>query len=58
MELMEQSCKLENDRYVISLPWKKDKSLLLDNCPLAETRLRSLEKSLSKNNEKRECMTR
>ena len=52
MELMEQSCKLENDRYVIGLPWKKDKSLLPDNRPLAETRLRSLEKSLSKNNEK------
>ena len=52
MELMEQSCKLENDRYVIGLPLKKDKSLLPDNRPLAETRLRSLEKSLSKNNEK------
>ena len=52
MELMGQSCKLENDRYVIGLPWKKDKSLLPDNRPLAETRLRSLEKSLSKNNEK------
>ena len=51
MELMEQSCKLENNRYVIGLPWKKNKSLLPDNCPLAETRLRSLEKSLSKNKE-------
>lgn len=52
MELMEQSCKLENNRYVIGLPWKKDKSLLPDNRCLAETRLRSLEKSLSKNKEK------
>ena len=52
MELMEQSCKLENNRYVIGLPWKRDKSLLPDNRSLAETRLRSLEKSLSKNEEK------
>ena len=51
MELMEQSCKLENNRYVIGLPWKKNKSLLPGNRPLAETRLRSLEKSLSKNKE-------
>ena len=52
MELMEQSCKLENNRYVIGLPWKKDTSLLPDNRSLEETRLRSLEKSLSKNEEK------
>lgn len=52
MELMEQSCKLENNRYVIGLPWKKDKTLLPNNRSLAEIRLRSLEKSLSKNEEK------
>ncbi len=52
MELMEQSCKVDNNRYVIGLPWKRDKSLLPDNRSLAEIRLRSLEKSLSKNEEK------
>ena len=52
MELMEQSCKLDNSRYVIGLLWKRDKSLLPDNRPLAQIRLRSPEKSLSKNEEK------
>jgi hypothetical protein len=52
MELMERSCKLDDNRYVIGLPWKRDKNLLPDNRSLAETRLRSLEKSLSKNEEK------
>ena len=52
MELMEQSCKVDNNRYVIGLPWKRDKSLLPYNRSLAEIRLRSLEKSLSKNEEK------
>ena len=50
--LMEQSCELENDRHAIGLQWKKDKSLLPDNRPLVETRVRSLGKSLSKNKEK------
>ena len=52
MELMEKSCKRVNDRYVIGLPWKKDKMLLPDNRSLAETRLCSLERSLSKHPEK------
>ena len=52
MELMEKSCKRVDSRYVIGLPWKGDKSLLPNNHSLAESRLRSLEKSLSKNEEK------
>ena len=52
MELVGQSCKFDSNRYVIGLPWKRDKSLLPVNRPLAETRLQSLEKSLSKNEEK------
>ncbi|CAB4007182.1 Hypothetical predicted protein [Paramuricea clavata] len=52
MELMERSCKLDDNRYVIGLPWNRDKNLLPDNRSLAETRLRSLEKSLSKNDQK------
>ena len=42
IELMESSCKLEDGRYTIGLPWKKDKSLLPNNYPLAEKRLLSL----------------
>ena len=49
MEFMEKSCKRLNDSYVIGLPWEKDKMLLPDNRSLAETRLCSLERSLSKN---------
>ena len=41
-----------NNHYVIGLSWRKDKSLLPNNCSLAETRLRSLEKSLGKNEDK------
>ncbi|CAB4003918.1 Hypothetical predicted protein [Paramuricea clavata] len=52
MELMERSWKLDDNRYVIGRPWKRDKNLLSDNRSLAETRLRSLEKSLSKNDVK------
>ena len=52
MKLMKKSCQRVNDRYVIGLPWKKDKTLLPDNRSLAETRFRSLEKSLSKNPKK------
>ena len=43
MELMKKSCERVNDRYLIGLPWHRS---------LAETQLRSLEKSLSKNPEK------
>ena len=52
MNLMENSCKRVDNRYVIGLPWKKDKTLLPDNRVLAETRLRSLEKSLKRNPDK------
>ncbi|XP_028395734.1 uncharacterized protein LOC114519762 [Dendronephthya gigantea] len=31
IKLMEQSCKRDDNRYVIGLPWKKDKNLLPDN---------------------------
>ena len=43
MDLMKKSCKGVNDRYVIGLPWRKDKTLLPDDRSLSETRLRSLE---------------
>jgi len=33
---------------MVGLPWKKDKSLLPNNYPLAEKRLFSLERSLLK----------
>ena len=35
--------ELMNDRYVIGLPWRKDKTLLPDDRSLSETGLRSLE---------------
>ena len=54
IELMESSCKLEDGRYTIGLPWKKDKSLLpkCNNYPLAEKRLLSLERNLLKDEAK------
>ncbi|CAB4002546.1 Hypothetical predicted protein [Paramuricea clavata] len=52
IEPMEKLCKLENNRYIICLPWKRDKTLLPNNRSLVESRLQSLEKSLSKNEEK------
>ena len=52
IELMESSCKLEDSRYTIGLPWKKDKSLLPNNYPLAEKRLISLERNLLKDEAK------
>ena len=52
IELMESSCKLEDGRYTIGLPWKKDKSLLPNNYPLAEKRLLSLERNLLKDGAK------
>ena len=52
VELMENSCKLEDGRYTIGLPWKKDKSLLPNNYPLAEKRLLSMERNLLKDEAK------
>ncbi|KAK3744933.1 hypothetical protein QZH41_007784 [Actinostola sp. cb2023] len=52
MELMESSCEHQGNRYMISLPWKKDKALLPNNRVVAENRMRSLEKNLLKINEK------
>ena len=54
MELLESSCELQGNRYVIGLPWKDDKALLPNNRPLAEARLRSLERNLKKTPEKAE----
>ena len=52
IDLMESSCKRLGNRYTVSLPWKKDKSLLPDNYPLAEKRLFSLERNLLKDEAK------
>ena len=52
IELMENSCKRRGDRYIVGLPWKKDKSLLPNNYPLAEKRLFSLERNLLKDEAK------
>jgi hypothetical protein len=52
IELIEKSCKRQNNRYIIGLPWKRDKTLLSNDRSVAESRLQSLEKSLSKNEEK------
>jgi hypothetical protein len=38
LELMENSYKQQGGRYVIGLPWKKDKNLLPNNYSLAEKR--------------------
>jgi len=43
IELMENSCKRRGDRYIVGLPWKKDKSLLPNNNPLVEKRKRRRE---------------
>ena len=51
-ELMENSCKLEDGCYTVGLPWKKDKSLLPNDYPLAERRLFSLERNLLKDEKK------
>ena len=42
IELMENSCKHRGDRYMVGLPWQKDKSLLPNNYPPAERRGSSL----------------
>ena len=52
IDLMESSCKRVGNRYTVGLPWKKDKSLLPDNYPLAEKRLFSLERNLLKDEAK------
>ncbi|CAB4000761.1 transcription factor COE1 [Paramuricea clavata] len=52
IELMENSCKQQGGRYIIGLPWKKDKNLLPNNYSLAEKRLFSLERSLKRNDVK------
>ena len=58
MDSFEASCTNEANRYVIGLPWKKDPRLLPNNYPLAERRLESLERSLSKNEEKAKMYNR
>ena len=52
MELFEASCAKEENRYVIGLPWKRYPKLLPNNYALAERRLESLDRSLSKNKTK------
>ena len=54
LDLLESSCRREDNRYIISLPWKKDPKHLPDNYELAEKRLVSLEKSLLKDQKKAE----
>lgn len=49
---MESSCKRLGNRYTVGLPWKRDKSLLPVNYPLAEKRLFSLERNLLKDEAK------
>ena len=49
---MENSCKRRGGRYIVGLPWRKDKSLLPNNYPLAEKRLFSLERNLLKDEAK------
>lgn len=48
MKPMESSPNRFENRYTISLPWKRDKALLPNNYPLAERRLFSMESSLLK----------
>jgi len=52
IDLMDSSCKRLGDRYMVGLPWKKDKSLLPHYYPLAEKRLFSLERNLLKDEAK------
>ena len=56
MELFEASCTKEENHYVIGLPWKRDPNLLPNNYALAERRLESLQRSLSKNKTKPKCI--
>jgi len=48
LEIFEDTCENVDGRYVIGLPWKRDPTMLPNNKPLAEKRLRSLENSLRK----------
>ncbi|XP_064638288.1 uncharacterized protein LOC135494306 [Lineus longissimus] len=52
LELLESSVSHDGDRYMIGLPWRRDPCLLPDNYSLAEKRLYSLEKSLSRDSDK------
>ena len=52
IELMENSRKHRGERYMVGLPWQRDKSLLPNNYPLAEKRLFSLERNRLKNEAK------
>ena len=52
IELMENCHKHRGDRYMVGLPWQRDKSLLPNNYPLAEKRLFSLERNLLKDEAK------
>ena len=49
---MENSSKRRGDRYILGLPWQRDKSLLPNNYPLTEKRLFSLERNLVKDEAK------
>ena len=49
---MESSRNRLENRYTISLPWKRDKALLPNNYPLAERRLFSMESNLLKDKSK------
>ena len=52
IEVMENSYKRRGDRYMVGLPWQKDKSLIPNNYPLAEKGLFSLESDLLKDEAK------
>ena len=58
MDLFEASCTKEENRYVTGLPWKKFPHLLRNNYPLAERRLESLERNLSKSKGKAKMYNR
>ena len=48
MEMFNDSCHKDGDRYVIGLPWKQDPAQLPNNRVVAERRLSSLERGLAK----------
>ncbi|XP_046365361.2 uncharacterized protein LOC124141399 [Haliotis rufescens] len=54
LALMESTCQKQGDRYVIGLPWKRDKSELPNNYALAPKRLMSLERGLKSKPQKTE----
>ena len=47
----ESAAWLENDHYVVAVPWRDDRPSLPNNRPLAEKRLESTERNLTKNPE-------